>query len=87
MLRAGIFNGGSVAYICKGEYDEDRNVISGELWAYRKSRATFFGGKDYDSFSLGRDKGQDKLIFCGRVDQEPERTITAEFTWLATLAR
>ena len=31
VLRAGTFNGGTQAYICKGEYDQDRDVLSGEF--------------------------------------------------------
>jgi hypothetical protein len=59
--------------------------IRAEVVRYNKDEPTIFGDLNYYTFTLEREEDEGRLSFSGPVEQQPDKTITVELTWLGFL--
>jgi hypothetical protein len=85
VARKGRLHGGDSVCKYRGEHNAEDDTIKVEIVRYNKEQKTIFGDLNYYTFTLKRDEDEGRLSFSGSIEEQPERTITIELTWLGFL--
>jgi len=83
-LKDRTIRGVGQGYFWQSSYSEEDDTMQVNAY-YQKDKATIFAEHDRYTAEMRRDKEQPGLVYSGRPEQEPGRTLTLKFTWQGPL--